>query len=145
MQEQRRLPSARAHASLAIILMLLSGALPRSAHAESATVASITDGDTFRTTTGERIRIAGIDAPETQQGQARCPFEIRRGRAATTALSSLVQGRAVALNRIGNSYNRTVAHVRLGDLDIGQEMIRLGAAQPWPRGEPKPSWCDLNR
>jgi micrococcal nuclease len=30
---------------------------------------SLTDGDTFRLESGERIRIAGIDAPETHRNQ----------------------------------------------------------------------------
>lgn len=35
---------------------------------ESGRVARVTDGDTFRLESGERIRIAGIDAAESQPG-----------------------------------------------------------------------------
>lgn len=38
--------------------------------AQTGIVRHVTDGDTFRLTSGERIRISGIDAPETQPGQA---------------------------------------------------------------------------
>ena len=101
--------------------------------AEHVTVASITDGDTFRTTTGERIRIAGIDAPETHGDQARCAQEIERGRAASDALFRLIQGREITIERVGRSYNRTVAKVRRGRMDIAAELVREGVARQWPR------------
>lgn len=111
------------------------------AAAGPATVATITDGDTFRTTTGERIRIAAIDAPETRRGQARCAAEITRGKASSAQLRALIAGRTVDLTRTGRSYNRTVAIVRLDGRDVAAEMIRRGAARPWPRHAPKPDWC----
>lgn len=115
--------------------------LPAIATAERATVASITDGDTFRTTTGERVRIAAIDTPETRRGQAKCAAEITRGRASTAQLRTLIDGRTVDLTRTGRSYNRTVAIVRLDGRDVAAEMVRRGAAKPWPRKSPKPDWC----
>jgi endonuclease YncB( thermonuclease family) len=39
-------------------------------------IAYVTDGDTFRLDSGERIRIAGIDAAETQEGNAKCAREL---------------------------------------------------------------------
>lgn len=54
---------------LAIAALLLTGAAPAP---RSGVVAWVTDGDTFALKSGERIRIAGIDAPETQPGNARC-------------------------------------------------------------------------
>lgn len=104
-------------------------------------MAYVTDGDTFRLTTGERIRIAGIDAAETQPGQAHCRLEIERGQAATRQARALLDGRQVQIIRTGRSYNRTVARVTLDGRDLAAELIRRGIARPWPRGTPKPDWC----
>src|SRR3546814_14865496 len=63
----------------ALGLSVLIAATPMPARADAADgydsgrVARVTDGDTFRLESGERIRIAGIDAPETHQiGRASC-------------------------------------------------------------------------
>jgi micrococcal nuclease len=109
--------------------------------AQTATVRYVTDGDTFRLTSGERIRISGIDAPETQPGQAKCAREIVLGKRAAASLRTLVDGRAVTLNRVGRSYNRTVATVSVGGSDLAASLIAAGTAKPWPRGRPKPDWC----
>lgn len=116
-------------------------ALSSPAMAELATMARITDGDTFRTATGERIRIAAIDTPKTMRNRARCALEIVRGRAARAQLRDLIEWRRVALTRTGRSYNRTVALVSVDGRDIGTEMAQRGAARPWPRYRPKPDWC----
>lgn len=120
--------------------LLLSPALSAQGE-EAALVASVADGDTFRLSTGERIRIAGIDAPETQEGQARCTRERERGLEASRQLRTMLHGQSVAIERVGRSYNRTVARVRFRGRDLGRELVRLGIARPWPRGTPKPDWC----
>lgn len=125
---------------IVLIVAALVAATP--ARAEPAVVANVIDGDTFRLSTGERIRIAGIDAPETQEGQARCHAEIVRGREATRQVRALLTGRSVEIERVGRSYNRTVARVRLEGQDLATELIRRGIAQPWPRGAPRPRWCN---
>lgn len=111
------------------------------AAAQPARVAYVIDGDTFRLEGGERIRIAGIDAPETQAGQAKCHVEIRRGMAATREARSLLDGRTVAIERVGLSYNHTVAHVRLDGRDVATMLVERGIAARWPRGRPRPNWC----
>ena len=126
----------------ALFATLLLGA---AAPARQARVAHVTDGDTIRLASGERIRIAGIDAPETQRGQAKCQREIDAGRAATATARRLLAGRAVQLERVGRSYNRTVARVTLGGRDVAGELVRRGAARWWPRGAGKPDWCGRDR
>ena len=112
------------------------------ARAETARVWYVHDGDTFRLTTGERIRLAGIDTPEIQRGQARCAAEIERGRQATRQVRAMIDGQAVGIERVGRSYNRSVARVRLADgRDLSAELVRLGFARLWPRHAPKPDWC----
>jgi micrococcal nuclease len=101
----------------------------------------VTDGDTFRLTSGERIRIANIDAPETHRKQAKCSLEVTRGIAATKILRRLIEGRTVHFVRVGRSYNRTVANVTVDGSDLGRSLIAVGAARPWLRGRPKPEWC----
>lgn len=131
--------------SLRVLMMAATLFAPAPAVArtgwETVRVASVTDGDTFRLTTGERIRIAGIDAPETQPDQAHCPAEIALGRAATARAQALFGGRTVALLRTGTSWNRTVARVRVDGRDAGAALVTAGAARWWPRGAKKPDWC----
>ena len=107
----------------------------------SGRIAWVTDGDTFRLVGGERIRIAGIDAPETHRDQTRCAGEVTLGLRAKDRATALLAGRDVTFHRVGRSYNRTVATVILDGHDLGTELVRIGVAARWPRGRPKPVWC----
>ena len=108
---------------------------------DSGRVAWVTDGDTFRLESGERIRIAGIDAPETHRDQAKCVAETRLGLRAKDRATAMLAGRDVTFDRVGRSYNRTVATVTIDGRDLGREFVRRGIAAWWPRGRPKPTWC----
>lgn len=123
---------------LAPLLLILAAATPAP---QTGTVAWVTDGDTFRLGSGERVRIAGIDAPETQPGNAKCRAELVRGKAATRQAIALLKGRTVEIERVGRSYNRTVARVRLGGRDLAATLVEKGIARWWPRGKAKPDWC----
>jgi len=101
----------------------------------------VIDGDTFRLDSGERIRIAGIDSPESQPGNAKCASEIVRGKAATQTAIALLKGRTVRFVRVGRSYARTVARVEVDGRDLGTTLVANGVADWWPRGKPKPDWC----
>lgn len=118
-------------------LLFLIAAAP----SQSARVGYVIDGDTFRLASGERSRIAGIDAPETQEGQAKCHSEIALGKTATARARVLLDGRNVRVVRVGRSYDRTVARVSLGGRDVAAELVRIGAACWWPRGKGRPDWC----
>ena len=108
----------------------------------SGRIAWVTDGDTFRLESGERIRIAAIDAPETHRDQARCAGEVALGLRAKDRATALLSGRSVTFHRVGRSYNRIVATVTLDGQDVGSELVRMGIAAWWPHGRPKPAWCD---
>ena len=108
---------------------------------DQARVAYVIDGDTFRLAGGERIRIAGIDAPESRQGQARCRAELAQGKAATARARAMLEGRPVTLVRVGRSYDRTVAEVRVGGRGLAETLVAVGVARWWPRGARKPDWC----
>ncbi len=125
-------------------LFVVTAALAAPAHAapEASRVAYVTDGDTFRLTTGERIRIAGIDAPETHADQAHCAAERRLGDAAAARARALIDGEVVSIERVGRSYNRTVARVTLRGRDLAALLVAGGGARWWRAGRPKPDWCD---
>ena len=136
-------PARRAEACAAALAVafLLGAAAP----ADRARVAYVIDGDTFRLASGERIRVAGIDAPETQPGQAKCAREIAASRAATALARGLLMGRTVRVVRLGRSYNRTVARVTLDGADVAARLVQSGAARWWSRGARKPDWCAARR
>ena len=121
-------------------LLLIAAASP-----DRERVGYVIDGDTFRLESGERIRIAGIDTPETQKGQAKCSAEIVLGRSATALARTLLDGQNVTIVRVGRSYNRTVARVTLAGRDVGSELVASGVARWWPRRQPKPDWCARSR
>ncbi|TPG18765.1 thermonuclease family protein [Sphingomonas koreensis] len=119
-----------------VVLLLIAAASP-----PQARVGYVIDGDTFRLTGGERIRIAGIDAPETRVGQSKCQNEITLGTAATAQARALLDDRTVTIVRVGRSYNRTVARVSLDGQDLATVLVRIGVARRWPRWSAKPDWC----
>lgn len=104
-------------------------------------IGNVIDGDTVRLTSGERIRIARIDAPETQLRQAKCAREIVLGKAATLRARTLLAGRSVSIVRVGRSYGRTLARVTLDGRDLAGQLVEAGAAAWWPPFKPKPDWC----
>jgi micrococcal nuclease len=131
--------------TLALSVLMAATPIPAPAGApggdDSGRVAWVTDGDTFRLESGERIRIAGIDAPETHREQAKCAGETKLGLRAKDRATALLAGREVTFRRAGRSYNRTVTTVVLDGHDLGTELVRIGVAACWPRGCPKPIWC----
>lgn len=87
-----------------------------------------TDGDTIRCG-GERVRIAGIDAPELK----RCPRTRvcvpGDGQASKRALASMIAGRELTIVRTGRDrYGRTLARVYAGGRNVACELIAGGFA-----------------
>lgn len=98
----------------------------------------VTDGDTFRIRE-ERIRIANIDTPE-MPGRARCDAEAELALAARARLGRLLAAGDIRLAREGvDRYGRTLARVRAGGVDVGDQLVRERLAQRW-MGR-KASWC----
>ena len=107
--------------------------------------ACVVDGDTFKL--GKRkIRIVGIDAPETHP--ANCPEEARLGEAATAELMRLLnQGPFEMAGRIDDSQDRYGRDLRVitrqrpdGSIQsIAEEMRASGLAHRY-LGR-KSSWC----
>ncbi|UYZ82569.1 thermonuclease family protein [Entomomonas sp. E2T0] len=89
----------------------------------TAEVIHVIDGDTLDVLVVNqpiRIRLAGIDAPE--KGQA-------FGSKAKKALADRVKNKVVTVIEVDkDQYQRMVAIIKLDDLNINQEMVRLGMA-----------------
>lgn len=97
----------------------------RAAGAEASVVRSIIDGDTLVLTDGRRVRLAQVDAPETEE----C-----FGTQSTLALSALAAGKTVTLRRPAegpatDKYGRTLADVHVGTRSVNEALVRDGAAE----------------
>lgn len=119
------------HFALAVIFSIFSfGSV---AADELSGVATVTDGDTIRM--GQtRIRLFGIDAPESAQQCIREGKCYRCGDDATTALKSILDGNQVTCSPTGaRTYGRIVATCEVNGDDISVSMVRQGWAVPYWR------------
>ena len=79
-----------------------------------AKVKKIIDGDTFMTNSGERIRLAEVDAPERG-----APYSAQ----ATEHLADLIEDKNVQVKKVAkDQYGRTIANVTVGGLDVNRGM-----------------------
>jgi len=98
-------------------------------HGETATVASLSDGDTLRTTAGRKVRLVQIDAPELHGD---C-----YGKAALSALRRLAPvGSRITLLRdpaLDNTdrYGRQLRYVLVSGANVNVALVREGAASPY--------------
>lgn len=96
---------------------------------EAATVAYVNDGDTLRTTTGRRVRLVQIDAPEL--------YGDCYGKAALVALRRLApKGARVTLVRdpaldATDRYGRRLRYVFVSGRNVNVALVREGAASPY--------------
>jgi micrococcal nuclease len=87
-----------------------------------AVVKRVVDGDTIELTSGHKVRISGIDAPESDQDG---------GTASTEELERLVDGKRVFISIVvpADKYGRTVAKVfTSGRDDVGLKQVENGMA-----------------
>lgn len=96
--------------------------------------ASIIDGDTLEIR-GTRIRLWGIDAPESSQlcrGDDSLPY--RCGAKAANELDAFIAHRPVSCEPVSRDvYGRTVATCSVGAIDLAEWLVRGGLAFDWPR------------
>lgn len=99
-----------------------------------------TDGDTLRCG-DERIRIVGLDTPETYQ--AECDAERSAGYEAAGRLAFLIYTRRVEIERLSrpDKYRRTLARVKVGGRDVAEILIEEGLARPYDGTTRRMSWC----
>ena len=129
--------------ALCVLILLLAwsfGSQAQEAPVLDGVVVGVTDGDTVdvRLDSGMvRVRLHAIDAPE--RGQA-------HGQAAKTVLSGLVFGKAVQVDPFEQDrYDRLVARLWLGDLEVNAEMIERGYAWVYRRYADDPAYCALEK
>ena len=97
---------------------------------QTFTVLRIYDGDTIQVRGAGltfKIRLVGIDAPETGYGKRKGqPF----GRESGQYLDTLVKDESVRLKSYGSDrYNRQLAEVFVGEKNINLAMVRAGLAE----------------
>src|SRR3990172_8923697 len=89
--------------------------------AEQMRVMRVIDGDTFVVKTGERVRLVGLDAPETGS----CGAE-----EAKVYLEGLISGKLIRLaGDDRDSWGRRLGFVTAGNTDVNLEMVRSGWAR----------------
>lgn len=84
---------------------------------------------------GTRIRLSGIDAPESTQlcrGEDSLPY--RLGAKAANDLSAFIARRPVSCVPVAlDQYGRTVATCSVAGIDLADWLVRNGHALDWPR------------
>lgn len=126
-------------ASIALLLALLLGVSP-AAFADVRTVARVVDGDTLVLDHGEKLRLIGVDTPETKD--PRRPVQYF-GREATDFTKQMVEGRRIrvefdqanAATGHRDRYGRTLGYV-FRDEDgvfLNAEIIRQGFGHAYTR------------
>jgi len=87
---------------------------------ETYQVSQIVDGDTLDLATGQRVRLKGINTPESSM-----PFY----QEAKTFLQSLTQNQSIEIQSYGtDKYGRILAHLFLNDKNINKEILQQGLA-----------------
>ncbi len=118
-------------AGLAMLFTVGSYAAPL--RTVTATITRISDGDTVQALTPEgtklKVRLYGIDAPETAKGKFPGePF----GNASRDYLASLVSQRTVRVEiRDIDRYRRIVAILWLGEKNVNLDMVAAGMAEAY--------------
>jgi len=96
--------------------------------------ASVVDGDTLEIH-GTRIRLWGVDAPESSQlCRGDDSLQYRCGAEAANDLDSYIGRRPVNCVPLNlDQYGRTVATCSVSGSDLGEWLVRNGLALDWPQ------------
>ncbi len=98
---------------------------------ETYHVKRVIDGDTFVLENGEKVRLIGVDTPETVHPSK--PVEYY-GREASDFATALLEGKNARLEydqqRI-DKYGRTLAYIWVGNLFVNAELIKQGYAHAY--------------
>lgn len=118
----------------------LPGQISFSACGESARTNCVVDGDTIWAT-GEKIRLADIDAPEIFSPE--CEWERHLGERASARLTELLNNGSVALetpsSRDRDKYGRLLRIATVNGVSVGDQLIAEGLAYRW--GKHQRGWC----
>lgn len=96
--------------------------------------ASVIDGDTLEIH-GTRIRLWGVDAPESSQlCRNEESLQYRCGAKAANELDAFIARRPVDCSPVSlDQYRRTVARCSIDGVDLGAWLVSNGLALDWPR------------
>lgn len=95
--------------------------------------ASVIDGDTLEIQ-GQRIRLHGVDAPESAQTCLHGVREWRCGQQAALELSNWIGAATVTCSRVATDrYKRMVARCQARGQDVGAWLVGNGWALDWPQ------------
>lgn len=124
-----------------LVLVAASLSAPLGAEVLDGRVVAVTDGDTIKVVTAdlaeERVRLAGIDAPERAQ-----PF----GNVSKQHLSDLVYGKTVSVEwHKRDRWGRIVGVVLVEGVDAGLEQINNGLAWHYKKYEAEQPAQERNR
>ena len=117
--------------TLVLMLLLLSGGALAD---DFVGQASVIDGDTLEIH-GNRIRLWGIDAPESSQlCRGEDSLQYRCGAQAANDLDAFIARRPVNCPSLSlDPYGRTVATCSVGGTDLGEWLVQRGLALDWPQ------------
>jgi micrococcal nuclease len=144
-------------AILAAILLVISHDAPQAQLSivdgpVDADVLEVTDGDTFwflayafpEQATRGRLRVYGVDTPENR---GKCSDEKNKAEAARLYAEKLfreagnrVKLYTIGLEKGGGGFGRYLARVKVGNVWLDEELIRVGLARP-NHGEKRQGWC----
>jgi endonuclease YncB( thermonuclease family) len=118
----------------ATLAVLILGPRPIALADDLAGQASVIDGDTLEIH-GTRIRLWGVDAPESSQlCRGDDSLQYRCGAKAANDLDAFIARRSLNCIPISlDQYGRTVATCSIGDVDLGEWLVRNGLAIDWPQ------------
>jgi endonuclease YncB( thermonuclease family) len=117
-----------------LFLALLAMAVPSNVLAGTvAGPAQVVDGDTLQIA-GQRIRLFGIDAPETAQACTRDGQKWACGKDAADHVRSMIGGAALSCSGTENDpWGRLVAVCRVGTVDLNRAIVAAGWATAFSR------------
>jgi endonuclease YncB( thermonuclease family) len=142
---------------LGLALLFSGGAAWGQIRAVSGTVTKVVDGDTLHIETAEqtrlKIRLFGIDAPETEKRNHKTGAVIIPGQPlgaeAKAALEAAVMARTVRVDIMDiDKYRRMVGIVWLGNRNINLEMVVAGYAEAfldYVKPADRPPYADAQR
>ena len=112
---------------LALPLLLAGCGPPSKCGPATAVVDRVIDGDTIVLTSGVKIRYLLVDTPEITLGKNDC-----WGQQAADFNRAHVEGKTVSLKydegECTDRYNRTLAYVSIGGLELNTELVKQGFA-----------------